>query len=221
MKKIFCSMLISICLLGCNCLSVFASAGDGEETFEKAYIQVDVGDFSESSFLPMNKVAESDTEIVSYAIDEVTEQSETYEAIIKITLDGEVSLASPLEVYQLYNPISPCASTGASEANTFWKAYITMYYYVNSSEACLTQVTGSWVQLRGSATLSNREVFYGMSTPYVYDTKYPTSNNFSYATGFSPIHPGRLNTMGCHSTVDVTLSGLTTRLTANVFKDTF
>lgn len=174
MKKIFCCMLMCVCLIGSDSLGVSASTKYENETSAKAYIQVNAGQSSKTCFLPMHKVAESDAEITLYALDGKTEQSETYEVIIKITSDGEVSLASPLEVYQLYNPISPCTSTGASEANTFWKAYITMYYYVNSSEACLTQVTGSWVQLRGSATISNREVFYGMSTPYVYDTRYPT-----------------------------------------------
>lgn len=219
MKKTVFSLVVILCMVCCGILPV--SAKNKTDTLTKAYIQVKAKDSEEIQYLPMNQAVTTDREIALCNTAEYGEQSESYEAIIKISSDGQVSLASPLEVYQLYNPISPYASTGASEANTFWKAYITMYYYVNSSEACLTSVTGSWVQLRGSATLSNREVFYGMSTPYVSGTRYPTSNSFSYATGFSPIHPGRLNTMGCHSTVDVTLSGLTIQLMANVFKDTF
>lgn len=221
MKKTVFSLVVIVCMACCNILPVSAEMNMVTETSTKAYIQVGTEGSDKLQYLPMNQVKASDADVMPCNVQGWKEQSESYEAIIKISSDGQVSLASPLEVYRLYNPISPYSSTGASEANTFWKAYITMYYYVNSSEACMTSVTGSWVQLRGSATLSNREVFYGMSTPYVSATRYPTSNSFSYATGFSPIHPGRLNTMGCHSTVDVTLSGLTTQLMANVFKDTF
>lgn len=141
-----------------------------------------------------------------------TTYSESYSTVVCIDEEGHVEILDELDIPTQYSTRS---SSGNSESNVYWKAYVNINYTVSGSFAKLISVNGSWVQLRGTSTLSGRKVFYNQTPnggrPV---TKYPTSNSFSYATGFSL---GKVASMGCNSTVTVNhSSGLSTTLKANV-----
>lgn len=140
--------------------------------------------------------------------------TETHEAIIAIDKDGSASYVESVP------PMTRSDAT-AADSNTYWKASITITYSVNSSTASLTKVTGYWTQLRGNTTLSNRRVYYAINAGIsgASDTKYPTSNSFSYLTGFPSFSSSRLYSIGANSSATITTeAGLQLQITANVEK---
>lgn len=140
--------------------------------------------------------------------------TETHEAIIEIDKDGSASYVESVP------PMTRSDAT-AADSNTYWKASITITYTVNSSTASLTKVTGYWTQLRGNTTLSNRKVYYAIDAGLTgdSDTKYPTSNSFSYNTGFATFSSNRLYSIGANSSATITTeAGLQLQIVANVEK---
>lgn len=140
--------------------------------------------------------------------------TESYEAIVEIDKEGNVKVV---------DAIPPMARTesSASDSNTYWKAYISITYSVNSTTANLTKVSGSWTQLRGNTTLSDRYVYYAINGGNVGHSgeQRPGSNTFSYNTGFSSISSSRLYSIGANSRAIVTTeAGLQLTLTTNVEK---
>lgn len=140
--------------------------------------------------------------------------TESYEAIVEIDKEGNAKVV---------DAIPPMARTesSASDSNTYWKAYISITYSVNSTTANLTKVSGSWTQLRGNTTLSDRYVYYAINGGNVGHSgeQRPGSNTFSYNTGFSSISSSRLYSIGANSRAVVTTeAGLQLTLTTNVEK---
>ena len=140
--------------------------------------------------------------------------TESYEAIVEIDKEGNARVVDEL-------PPMTRSEASASDSNTYWKAYISITYSVNNTTANLTKVSGSWTQLRGNTTLSNRYVYYAIDGGNEGHSgqQWPTSNTFSYNTGFSSISSARLYSIGANSRATVTTeAGLNLNLTANVEK---
>ncbi len=147
----------------------------------------------------------------AYNDDSVTE---SYEAIVEIDKEGNARVVDEL-------PPMTRSEASASDSNTYWKAYISITYSVNNTTANLTKVSGSWTQLRGNTTLSNRYVYYAIDGGNEGHSgqQWPTGNTFSYNTGFSSISSARLYSIGANSRATVTTeAGLNLNLTANVEK---
>ncbi len=161
--------------------------------------------------IPMTK-AEQSAQLCAYNDDGTI--TETHEAIVAISKDGKASYVDHVP------PMTRSESTGA-DSNTYWKASVTITYSVNASTASLTKVSGYWSQLRGNTTLSGRKVYYAINagTSGYSDTKYPTSNTFSYNTGFGSLSSARLYSIGANSSATITTeAGLNISITANVEK---
>lgn len=129
---------------------------------------------------------------------------------VTITNDLTVELLDP-ETFVLpqessnYSTLSDLTGS-ATNANTYWKAYITITYSKTSSSVNFSKVDGYWTQLRGTTTLSNRYVFYGgnFNTKYVRGSAYPTENAFSYDTGFGDRTYNSASQFGAYSQADIT-----------------
>ena len=107
--------------------------------------------------------------------------------------------------------INTFSSLENEENNVFWKATVKIVYTISGEYVQLIKVTGSWVQLRGATTLSNRRVYYGQSylaSNSATGSKKPSKNSFSYSTGFKK---GRYiynkSVIGANTTATITLSG--------------
>ncbi len=140
--------------------------------------------------------------------------TESYEAIMEIDKEGNVKVVDTV-------PSMPRTEASSSDSNTYWKAYISITYSVNNTTANLTKVSGSWTQLRGNTTLSDRYVYYAINGGNVGNSgeQRPSSNSFSYNTGFSSISSARLYSIGANSRATVTTeAGLKLNLTTNVEK---
>lgn len=139
----------------------------------------------------------------------ISEQTvtENYAATVEITPDGEVSV------------LSGNSSETHSDENTYWRATATITYTVDSTlYGRLISVSGSWLQLHGVTTLSNRDVYYAQHTgTLIYNDKYPTSNSFYYNTNFSS---AKLIWIGCTTSADITTqAGYTISLETSVSRD--
>lgn len=140
--------------------------------------------------------------------------TESYEAIVEIDKEGNARVVDDLP---------PITRDGASssDSNTYWKAEISITYYVNSTTANLTMVSGCWTQLRGNTTLSDRYVYYAINGGNVGHSgeHRPAGNKFTCETGFSSISSARLYSIGANSRAVVTTeAGLQLTLTTNVEK---
>jgi len=124
---------------------------------------------------------------------------QTSSAIIEITKTGEVHVVDEV-------PITPFSSTSQSEENVYYKATCTVTYTVSNSYVTFTKASGSWTQLRGTTTVSDREVYYGVNSYAA--TKYPTENSFSYTTDFPAVLNGSLTSIGCSSSISIQLGTL-------------
>lgn len=108
------------------------------------------------------------------------EFSETYEGIFEIDKENNITLVDSV-------PPMPRSSQESSEENVYWKATVKIVYSISGDTVVLTKVEGSWYQCRGTTVIVYREVSYGqMALVKNNDSglKYPTSNSFSYNTGF-------------------------------------
>jgi len=142
---------------------------------------------------------------------EQTTYTDTYSAIICIDGDGDAEVVDSLDIPSGYSVMT---TRGGTSQNVYWKATVEITYTVQNPKAQLTRVSGSWTQLRGTSTLSNRQVYYNQS-PYGGNptTKYPTSNTFGYGTGFSL---AKVLDLGCRSTATITRTGGSFKITASV-----
>lgn len=174
-------------------------------------INVENKDTGEISQFPMTQM-EYKGQMRAYNDDDPV--TECYEAIVEIDKEGNARVVDAV-------PPMPRTEASASDSNTYWKAYISITYSVNSTTANLTKVSGSWTQLRGNSTLSNRYVYYAINGGNVghSGTQQPGGNTFSYNTGFSSISSARLYSIGANSRATVTTeAGLDLNLTTNVEK---
>ncbi len=133
--------------------------------------------------------------------------------------------------------VTPKAN-GNTQSNAGWDDSISVYGYItvtyNSrpfssssdiTEYLLTKVSGGWEQSDSSVSMSNRFVAYTcqyMFAPSQVTWKYPTSNTFSYNTGYSTYVPddSASAVLGAQCSVDLS-HGSSSRWTlttqANVF----
>lgn len=165
----------------------------------------------EISEFPMT-LLKTNGQIRTYSEDDSV--TETYEAVLEIDKEGNVRCVD-------YVPPMTRTEASASDSNTYWKASISITYSVNSTTANLTKVSGSWTQLRGNTTLSDRYVYYAINGGNVGNSgeQRPSTNTFSYNTGFASISSSRLYSIGANSRATVTTeAGLSLTLTTNVEK---
>lgn len=174
-------------------------------------ISVENGKTGEISEFPMTFL-NANEQIQMYSDDDSV--TETYKAIVEIDKEGNAKTVD-------YVPPVSRAEASASDSNTYWKASISITYSVNNTTANLTKVSGSWTQLRGNTTLSDRYVYYRIDGGNVGNSgeQRPNTNTFSYNTGFSSISSNRLYSIGANSRATVTTeAGLALQLTTNVEK---
>lgn len=211
--KVIVLSVLSATLSGIFATPAFAKES-GNRTDAGAYtgsIRVCNAETGEVSEIPMNQ---KELKVVSSVKGEEGAVTETHEAIIEIDKNGNASYVESV-------PPMTRSDASSSDSNTYWKASITITYSVNSSTASLTKVSGYWTQLRGNTTLSNRRVYYAIDAGIsgYSDTKYPTSNSFSYNTGFASLSSSRLYSIGANSSATVTTeAGLQLQLVTNVEK---
>lgn len=106
-------------------------------------------------------------------------------------------------------PVQSKSTTTQSEQNVWWKGTVSCTYKANGTYATYQNASGTWTQLRGNTTLKNRKVYYActLGISYYSGTKYPTSNSFSYNTGFPKKKYGASSILGCNSTADIYSGG--------------
>jgi len=107
--------------------------------------------------------------------DNSIQYEETYSTVVE--LEDEVD---KLE-------IRPFSSLENVEDNVYWTATVKITYKISGEYVQLTNVSGKWTQLRGTTTLSKRNVNYGqsyMASNSASGHKSPKKNSFSYDTGF-------------------------------------
>lgn len=129
--------------------------------------------------------------------------------------DGSISTSETYSGYFLYNDqqgvlgniplISTYSSSSQTEQNVYWKGSVTITYTADGTYAQFKKVSGYWTQLRGNSKLKNRKVYYACTLGITHKsaTKKPSSNSFSYNTGFPKKKYGTGSIMGCNSTADV------------------
>lgn len=129
---------------------------------------------------------------------------------------------------------------GNTQSNTAWDDSISVYGYITvaynsrpagidgrNTEYLLTNVSGGWEISDHSVSLSNRRVAY--TCQYIMDisqitSQKPTSNTFSYNTGYSVYVPddGVSSVLGANSSVDLahgTSSKWSLSVEANIFEN--
>lgn len=132
------------------------------------------------------------------------EISEAYSVIVEMTPDGTIRTVDQI-------PPQTRTTIGGSGQNLYWKGYVNITYTLSGSSCTFSRVDGYWTQLRHTSTLSDRSVYYAVGgKQHKSATKYPTSNNFAYNTGFSAVNPAL--EVGARSTVYVTPKDSTLRL---------
>lgn len=70
-----------------------------------------------------------------------------------------------------------------SDGSLSWKVYIKTTYSKSGDKYLVTKTNGNWKRSDSSVKISDRRVTYGCGDTQVGNKK-PTSNTFSYATGF-------------------------------------
>lgn len=99
----------------------------------------------------------------------------------------------------------PCYTKSNSKADSSgtWRANTTLTYTVSYEGTViyvqLTKVSGGWERLANGVSASDRTVMYGSLNQR--GTKYPTSNSFSYATGFSKDRWASVMAYGCTTSI--------------------
>lgn len=103
--------------------------------------------------------------------------------------------------------IVPCYTKSNSKADSSgsYRATTTLTYNVTYSGSTtyvqLTKVSGGWEKLANGVSGSNRRVTYGSYNQK--GSKYPTSNSFSYNTGFSKDKWSSNMAYGCTTLIDL------------------
>lgn len=99
--------------------------------------------------------------------------------------DGSFSNTSEVEFRIPRTGISPLYSDSLS-TETDVKAIITITYDRSGGKIRVTKVSGSWVPLVSQIFINSREIHYGDGVPLGghSDHQYPTTNTFSYTTGW-------------------------------------
>ena len=146
--------------------------------------------------------------------DEATLIGEAYIKIPSNELD-------PIEIMDASTYASSTTDTSSTQ-NTYWKATVSVTYTDDGTYCTFSKAGASWTQLRGTTTLSNREVYWGYTLGLKAGgkTEYPTSNSVSYNTGLGALKYGGGSLIGCNSSAMITLqSGSTLKLEANIEKD--
>lgn len=97
------------------------------------------------------------------------------------------------------------STTTQTEQTIRWKGSVTITYTTDGTYATYSNASGFWTQLRGESYLKNRVVYYGcqLGVKHYDGTKKPSSNSFSYNTGFPRTKYGSGSTIGCNSSVDI------------------
>ena len=154
--------------------------------------------------------------------------SETRSLDGEIHTEGEVYVKIPADNHSGIKLMDANAYRAAittdssSSQNTYWKATVSITYSADDTYCTFSKAGASWTQLRGTTTLSNREVYWGYTLGLNSggNFEYPTSNSVSYNTGLAAMKYGNGSIIGCNSTAQITTqSGLVITLQANVSKD--
>jgi uncharacterized cupin superfamily protein len=233
MKKVIAFILsVSVCLS----LSFSASAVDADtdsseisikDMFEEAVSAYQIQNISESPAICSTEITAEDGSTYSVALFEYTPASTSNE-----TSQTKTYVYSTQAAY-----VTP-RSNGNTQTNTGWDDSISVYGYItvtynsrpygskaNVTEYLLTKVSGGWQRSDSSVSMSNRFVAYTCQYMFQRDQvtwKYPTTNTFSYKTGYSTYVPddGTTAVLGAQCSVDLshgTSSRWTLTTQANVF----
>lgn len=172
---------ISLCLVGISafiCLTYPASALQIDESLTNDKLK-----FSAVSTNSHTKnVQNIDMTVADVKSEQISEDlfTESCDCIFKVDANNAVSVVDSV-------PPLPRTTLSATDENTYWKASIKITYVKSGGTVKLTKVEGSWTKLRGTSSITYREVTYGqvrLVENAKSGTKYPTSNSFSYDTGF-------------------------------------
>lgn len=105
--------------------------------------------------------------------------------------------------------------TDTATTTTDVEATISMNYDRQGEKIRVNKIYGSWKPATSMIQLSNREVIYGDGVPFVGKSahKYPTSNSYSYTTGwgwvdFYPASTGAASGARAYSSANVSVSGM-------------
>lgn len=199
-----CFLLTVLCATSQNVLTVTAA-----ENNTYAAVKVNLPTGNQIITIPMEAInnANRSTNLLD------GEVVESYSVLLAINEDAsEVWAVEPKDFYR--------ANSSASEENTYWKATISIVYDHGATNTSFSKVYGEWTQLRGTTTLKNRYVYYALGAgSFQVGEKYPSSNSFSYNTGFSSVASNRVSRIGGRSEADViTQAGLSIHLEAEVVK---
>lgn len=213
MKKLLSLLLVAIFAF-VSSGSVFANQSQLPQVNSVATLTAGPNNVQGNLTLENRKVAVvPSANVASRCASTVYQVEETYSGIASIAPDGTAEILS-----------SYPSTSSQSEQNVYWKATVSVTYLHEGggNEAdyfTLKSVSGSWEQLRGITSLTNRYVYYSISTGSggKSSSQYPTSNTFSYIANYGPYKGAKETGIGCKSNVDILLqSGFTTSLEANV-----
>ncbi|MCD8192371.1 MAG: hypothetical protein LUD55_06240 [Oscillospiraceae bacterium] len=232
MKK-FTALLLSVVL--CLSISLPASATYTEassseisikDMFEQASSSCSTQSASESPVTCSAEITAEDGSTYSIALFEYTPAAVS---------DGESNTQT--YVYSTQSEYVTPKASGNTQTNTGWDDSLSVYGYItityNSrpyndsgvTEYLLTKVSGGWERSDSTVSMSNRFVAY--TSQYIFALsqvtwKYPTTNTFSYSTGYSTYVPNDNTTavLGAQCSVDLahgTSSNWTLTTQANLF----
>lgn len=189
MKKKILSIL-SILLLLISSLTVNAN-DNTKDPYSTATITVENNETGEAITFPM-EITEQET-TTSRSANQAVEITKTFEATVNI--DQETGIV-----------VQPRAGQTNTDVVNNWLASVSITYNDDGSKAQLTNVSGYWSRYASTPIdLTNRSVGYGyiLITQSAHVDKYPTSNSFSYNTGFGKYAYGTSSFLGCDSTATV------------------
>ena len=173
--------IISLCLVITTafiCFTYPISALETNESLSNGMLNLS----AISTNIYTKNVQNIDLSVADIKSEQVSEDlfTESCDCIFKVDSNNVVSIVDSV-------PPLPRATLSGTDESTYWKASIKITYVKSSDTVKLTKVEGSWTKLRGTSSITYREVTYGqvsLVTNNVNGDKYPTSNSFSYNTGF-------------------------------------
>ena len=216
MKKMFCLITLTI-VMSMFVTSVYAETTDlpdlGFSSVEEMYNHAQRNGITnaEKAEIVLKDSLNNSISLDAYYLTSQNEDStrETY----VFAVPEEIISNDSLE-----DSIASSGSGSSSQYDTSYSVYgyITYYYSTKYAHGCtgylLTSVTGGWQIVDSSVSITNREVTYacygitltdtgfGVNNSQ-YQTKYPTTNSFSYNSGFSEYvyKDGSVSTLGTSS----------------------
>lgn len=218
MKKYLKRILVCILMIGCVNKPVNAQMIEKDEMVIK--VEVSDGSIIERK-IPVDESAMLSTQSVQED-PKVTKTGTAYIMFNEETTDVKV-LTQQEYLNEVKATRGNSTTDTSSSSNVFWKATVSITYKADDTYCTFIKAGASWTQLRGSTTLTDREVYWGgtLGITAKGQTYHPNKNDVSYDINWGPEKYGHGSIIGCNSsaTYKATNGSLSGKITANVSHD--